>query len=172
MRAAIMRLRGDPAVSANMAGAFTRTNAAQLTPALGRQPTEGELYIAHFLGLRRRGETDQRGERQPGANAAAMFPQAAAANPGIFLNRSGQPRSVSEVYATLSGRFEVARAIGLRPQLCAAAQAVTPDPAVRHASHAASASDAAAAASRCRCRRCRRTATAVPVRCSPTGRGR
>ena len=50
MRAAIMKLRNDPAVSATMAGAFTQTNAAQLASALGRQPSEGELYIAHFLG--------------------------------------------------------------------------------------------------------------------------
>jgi hypothetical protein len=49
-RAAIMRLRNDPAVSATMAGAFTQANAAQLAAGIGRQPSEGELYIAHFLG--------------------------------------------------------------------------------------------------------------------------
>jgi len=41
-RAAIMRLRNDPAASATMAGAFTQTNAAQLAAALGRQPSECE----------------------------------------------------------------------------------------------------------------------------------
>ena len=50
MRAAVMRLRSDPAASAAMAGAFTRTNAEQLHGAIGRAPSEGELYIAHFLG--------------------------------------------------------------------------------------------------------------------------
>ena len=38
-RAAIMRLRADPSVSATMAGAFTRTNAAQLNAAIGRAPS-------------------------------------------------------------------------------------------------------------------------------------
>ena len=58
-----------------------------------------------------------------------MFPQAAAANPSIFLNKSGQPRSVNEVYAALTGRFEVARAVAFGPDL-RGSQAVAPDPAV------------------------------------------
>jgi hypothetical protein len=129
MRAAIMKLRNDPAVSATMAGAFTQINAAQLASALGRQPSEGELYIAHFLGPDGAVKLINAMPGQPNANAAQMFPQAAAANPNIFLNKSGQPRSVSEVYATLTGRFEVARAVAFGPDL-RGSQAVTPDPAV------------------------------------------
>jgi hypothetical protein len=125
MRAAIMKLRNDPAVSATMAGAFTQINAAQLASALGRQPSEGELYIAHFLGPDGAVKLTNAMTGQPNANAAQMFPQAAAANPNTFLNKSGQPRSVSEVYATLTGRFEVARAVAF-----GGSQAVTPDPAV------------------------------------------
>ena len=45
-----MQLRSDPSASAMMAGAFTRANADQLQSAIGRAPSEGELYIAHFLG--------------------------------------------------------------------------------------------------------------------------
>ena len=33
-----------------MAGAFTRQNAHYVGSRLGREPTQGELYIAHFLG--------------------------------------------------------------------------------------------------------------------------
>ena len=33
-----------------MAGAFTKANSDYLATKLGRQPSEGELYIAHFLG--------------------------------------------------------------------------------------------------------------------------
>ena len=93
MRAAIMRLRNDPTVSATMAGVFTQTNAAQLAAALGRQPSEGELYIAHFLGSDGAAKLIRVAASQPRANAAEMFPQAAAANPSIFMNKSGQPRS-------------------------------------------------------------------------------
>ncbi len=126
-RAAIMRLRNDPAASATMAGAFTQTNAAQLAAALGRQPSEGELYIAHFLGPDGAAKLIGAAASQPRANAAELFPQAAAANAGIFLNKSGQPRSVSEVYATLTGRFEIARAIAFAPGLRCNAPAVSPD---------------------------------------------
>ena len=128
MRAAIMRLRNDPAVSATMAGAFTQTNAAQLATALGRQPSEAELYIAHFLGSDGATKLISAVTSQPNANAAQMFPQAAAANPAIFANKSGQPRSVSEVYAALTGRFEVARAVAFGPAL-RGTQVAKPDPA-------------------------------------------
>ena len=110
MRAAIMRLRSDPAASATMAGAFTQNNSVQLATAIGRMPSEGELYIAHFLGSDGASRLINTAARQPQVSAAAMFPQAAAANPAIFVNRSGRPRSAGEVYAALTGRFEVARA--------------------------------------------------------------
>ena len=128
-RAAIMRLRNDPAVSATMAGAFTQANAAQLAAGIGRQPSEGELYIAHFLGSDGAAKLINATSSQPLANAATMFPQAAAANPSIFTSR-GQPRSVGEVYATLTGRFAVARAIAFAPSLGnSEAPAASPDPA-------------------------------------------
>ena len=81
MRSAILRLRSDPTASALMAGAFARSNAAQLAQTIGRAPNEGELYIAHFLGPDGAGKLIGAATSQPQANAAAMFPQAAAANP-------------------------------------------------------------------------------------------
>ena len=109
MRSTIMQLRSDPAASALMAGAFARNNAAQLAQAIGRSPTEGELYIAHFLGADGAGKLIGAVANQPQANAAAMFPQAAAANPSIFYTGSGSSRSVGDVYAKLTGRFEFSR---------------------------------------------------------------
>src|ERR1700724_726112 len=50
MRREILALRDDPVANAALAGAFTQQNAALLTQRIGRTPTEGELYIAHFLG--------------------------------------------------------------------------------------------------------------------------
>lgn len=43
-------LRYDVAVSSEMAIAFTRDNQQSLVSALGREPSAGELYLAHFLG--------------------------------------------------------------------------------------------------------------------------
>ena len=112
-----MRLRGDPAASAMMAGAFTRANADQLARRDRPQPTEGELYIAHFLGSDGAGKLIGAATTQPRANAADMFPQAAAANPSIFYDSAGRPRSAGDVYAKLTGRFEVARAVSFAPGL-------------------------------------------------------
>jgi len=110
-RSEIMKLRNDPNVSAMMAGAFARNNAAQLASSLGRQPSEAELYLAHFLGADGAGKLISAAVSNPQANAAAMFPQAAAANRSIFYTASGQPRSAVEVYGTLTGRFDVARTL-------------------------------------------------------------
>ena len=126
MRNAIMQLRSDPAASAMMAGAFTRVNAEQLRGAIGRHPTEGELYIAHFLGPDGAGKMIGAAATQPQANAAAMFPQAAGANPSIFYDSAGRPRSAAEVYAKLTGRFEAARANSFGPDLRMASPAAPP----------------------------------------------
>ncbi len=126
-RAAIMKLRSDPAASATMDGAFTQNNSVQLATAIGRMPTEGELYIAHFLGSDGASKLINVAARQPKVSAADMFPAAAAANPSIFMNKSGQPRSAGEVYATLTGRFEGARAVAFNPSLRGSMPAATPD---------------------------------------------
>jgi hypothetical protein len=119
MRAAIMKLRSDPGASATMAGAFTQNNAVQLATAIGRMPSEGELYIAHFLGSDGAARLINVAARQPKVNASEMFPAAAAANPSIFMNKAGQARSAGDVYATLTGRFENARAVSFAPNAAA-----------------------------------------------------
>jgi hypothetical protein len=124
-RNAIMQLRSDPAASAQMAGAFTRANADHLQNAIGRQPTEGELYIAHFLGSDGASKLINVATTQPNASAANMFPQAAAANPSIFYDKTGQGRSAADVYAKLSGKFEVARAVNFAPSATTVAQTQT-----------------------------------------------
>ena len=131
-RAAIMRLRSDPAASAVMAGAFTQTNASQLAAAVGRPPTEGELYIAHFLGSEGAARLINVAASQPRTNAAEMFPQAAAANRSIFFDGAGHARSAGEVYGKLTGRYEFARSVAFAPGLrgtfnSAVAQAAPPD---------------------------------------------
>jgi hypothetical protein len=115
MRNDIMKLRSDPSASAMMAGAFTRANSDQLQNAIGRKPTEGELYIAHFLGPDGAGKLIGAAATQPNANAASMFPQAAAANTSIFYDKAGQARSAADVYAKLSGKFDVARSVNFAP---------------------------------------------------------
>ena len=124
-RAAIMQLRTDPAASSMMAAAFTRSNADQLAAAISRQPTDGELYIAHFLGPDGAGKLIGAAESEPSANAVTLFPQAAAANKSIFYDSAGHPRSVGQVYATITRRFEAARAAVLNAKLPGTAEMKT-----------------------------------------------
>jgi Transglycosylase SLT domain len=108
MRREILALRKDPAANAAMAGVLTRSNSFKLTGTLGRRPTDGELYIAHFLGAGGASRLISNVQNNPQASAVDMFPRAAAANRSIFYDRSGNPRSVSQVYAELTGRYSVA----------------------------------------------------------------
>ncbi len=109
MRDAIMKLRHDPRASALMAGAFTHSNETRLASAIGRQPTEGELYIAHFLGSEGAGELISAAENRPQASGADMFPRAAGANHSVFYSHSGAARSVAGVYRELTRRYQMAR---------------------------------------------------------------
>jgi hypothetical protein len=109
MANAVMNLRNDPTANALMAGAFTNANAGKLAARLGRSPTEGELYIAHFLGPTGAGKLISMADATPQTPAAAVFPSAASANRRIFFDSRGQPRSIGDVYRTLVGRYEVAR---------------------------------------------------------------
>ncbi len=68
VRAQILKMRDNPEIASTMAGAFSRRNAAEIQGVLGRQPSSGELYIAHFLG----------------ANGAKRFLSLRAANPNAF----------------------------------------------------------------------------------------
>ena len=105
-RTAIMKLRDDPAASSSMAAVLTQSNSFKLTGKLGRRPTDGELYMAHFMGVAGAAKLISNAEDNPQASAARLFPNAAAANRSIFFDRStGRARSVSEVYSVLSARY-------------------------------------------------------------------
>src|SRR5712671_3283128 len=75
-----------------------------------RPPTEGELYVAHFLGASGAARLINRAGSNPNEAAAAVFPNAARANKSIFYDHQGQARSVAGVYRLLVGRYDVARA--------------------------------------------------------------
>jgi Transglycosylase SLT domain len=110
MRSEILKLRSDPAANAMMAGAFTKNNASALSERLGREPSEGELYIAHFLGVGGGARLIELAANNPSAKAADYFPGAAQANPSIFYDRStGAARSLAQVRDVLVARYDVAR---------------------------------------------------------------
>jgi hypothetical protein len=104
-RAAVLKLRDDPVASAAMAGVLTQSNSFTLTGKIGRRPTDGELYMAHFMGVGGAAKLISNAEDNPNVSGAKLFPNAAAANRSIFYDRSGNARSVSEVYSVLTSRF-------------------------------------------------------------------
>src|SRR5450759_1138449 len=104
-RTAIMKLRDDPAAASSMAAVLTQSNSFKLTGKIGRRPTDGELYMAHFMGAGGAAKLISNAEDNPQASGARLFPYAAAANRSIFFDRSGRARSVSEVYSVLTSRY-------------------------------------------------------------------
>jgi len=138
MRRAVMNLRYDPTANAVMAGAFTKTNAARLTRALGRAPSDGELYIAHVLGQSGAVKLISSAANAPKTDAAHLFPHAARANHSIFFTKGGLARSSADVYRVLVAQHDgtataaavaAAPASSTPPATPAAAQsATTPTP--------------------------------------------
>src|SRR5450759_2356680 len=104
-RTAIMKLRDDPAAASSMAAVLTQSNSFKLTGKIGRRPTDGELYMAHFMGVGGAARLISNAEDNPNASGARLFPNAAAANRSIFFDRSGRARTVSEVYSVLTSRY-------------------------------------------------------------------
>jgi hypothetical protein len=98
----ILQLRNDPKTASVMAGEFTRRNAQVLSNTLGRQASDGELYIAHFMGAGGAADLIRQSQSNPGGNAAELFPDQASSNRAIFFDKaSGRAKTVSEVYTSL-----------------------------------------------------------------------
>jgi len=116
-RKAVLGLKMDPHAASLMAGELTSDHASYLRGRMGRSPTAGELYAAHFLGPQGSARLIRAVSTSPGASAAAMFPEAAQANRSIFY-RDGRPATVGEVYANLTktgGSAQVSEPRAARP---------------------------------------------------------
>lgn len=101
----ILNLRNDPRISALMAGAYTKRNAEALSEGIGRAPTSGELYLAHFLGPRDAIRMIELLNSAPRMRADHAFPAAAKANRSIFFD-DRRPRTVREVYRRLVATYD------------------------------------------------------------------
>jgi hypothetical protein len=104
-RRAIMGLRTDPVIAARMAAEHAADNRAYLEPRIGRAAEPVDLYLAHFLGAGGASRFLSAHAQDPGANAAALFPRAAAANRNIFYARDGSPRTLAEVRDRFASRL-------------------------------------------------------------------
>jgi len=96
----ILALRKDPKIASLMAGVFAQNNANRLSSKIGRKPTAGELYLAHFLGATDAIRMIKIARTNPNRKADAAFPKAAKANRRIFYDGKNA-RTARQVYLGL-----------------------------------------------------------------------
>jgi len=129
LRDEMMKLRKDPTANAMMGGVITQQNAAVLEKRIGRKPTEGELYVAHFFGPHAAARVLQLAASEPNTDAVALFPEAARANRSVFYDRQGNARTIAGVRDELVRRYQVAKARMVPSAAPTAVAAQTPAPA-------------------------------------------
>ncbi|SEM95333.1 hypothetical protein SAMN05192583_1644 [Sphingomonas gellani] len=111
-RRAILALRNDPNTSSLMAAEYASDNKTAIEAATGRAANGTDLYMAHFLGAAGARKFLTGMASNPDASGAALFPQAAAANRGVFFERNGSPRSLSAIYQRFADKLGDAAAAG------------------------------------------------------------
>ncbi len=139
-RHAILALRNDPQTSAEMAGELDKQNAAVLKQNVGGKIGGTELYLAHFLGAGGASDFLSTLHSSPTTTAASVLPDAAAANQSIFYSKSGQPRSVAEIYQHFAQKFD-----SKNPSATATTQVASATSTSTHAPHYAARAAAVAA---------------------------
>lgn len=102
----ILALRNNPTISAALGAEYARSNQQQLESALGRQVTPTDLYLAHFLGAQGAVEFLHAIAANGATTAAHLLPAAAAANPKIFYNADGSPRTLREIYDQFQSQID------------------------------------------------------------------
>jgi hypothetical protein len=107
----IMDQRNQPLPAALMAIEFSRANLQYLQDNVGGTIGKTELYMAHFLGGGGAAKfiTEFRKDNtQPAVN---FFSAEAAANPTIFYNDAGKPRSLGDIYSMFARRMTGGQAL-------------------------------------------------------------
>lgn len=89
----------DPEANAKLGALLIRDNRDRLKKIFKKTPSNGEIYIAHFMGLP--GAKKLIENKDSDAVAAKIFPKEARANRRIFFD-GRRARSVAEVYAELA----------------------------------------------------------------------
>ena len=102
---AILALRNDPQCSAEMACELDKQNAASLKQNVGGKIGGTELYLAHFLGAGGASDFINTMRDNPTTTGASILPEAAAANPSVFYTKSGEPRTLEQIYQNFAQKF-------------------------------------------------------------------
>jgi hypothetical protein len=82
--------------------------------------------MAHFLGPAGAARFLKSMDANPGASAASVMPAAARVNRWVFYDKSGSPRSLSDVYQRFASRFDQSTpTAGATTQMASAAERPT-----------------------------------------------
>jgi transglycosylase-like protein with SLT domain len=92
--------KNNPEAQKIMAEKLLEDNRQSLKNSINRNPTNGELYLAHFMGA---GGAAKLIKSNPNAIAARVFPEEARANKTIFFKNS-RPRTIKEVYKEVTNK--------------------------------------------------------------------
>lgn len=103
-----MQDKFDPAKAAEVMAYFTQKQKAQLEKGTGRQASNTDLYMAHFLGAGGATKFLNAMQTNPNQTAAALDPAAARANQSIYYDQSGRARSLQEVYNLMAQKMSKA----------------------------------------------------------------
>jgi hypothetical protein len=102
----ILELRKDPKISSYLAAEFARDNQSQLQETVGGEIGATELYMAHFLGAGGATKFLNGMHQNPDQSAAALLPEAASANKGVFYDKAGKALSVGQIYDRFAKKFD------------------------------------------------------------------
>lgn len=105
----LLELRKNPRLSSMMAAETVLEHQQKLAHTLDREPTETDLYLAHFLGIDNATTFLKSLKQSPDKHAVELFPMAASSNRDIFHPRTCEPRTVDEVYALFDEKFSSRR---------------------------------------------------------------
>lgn len=96
----------DPKKASEVMAYFTQKQKGQLEKGIGRDASNTDLYMAHFLGAGGATKFLKGMSANPNQSAAALDPAAAKANKNIYYDKSGNERSLQEVYALMGKKME------------------------------------------------------------------
>lgn len=104
--AELLALRDNRRASLVAAGLYANQNTPILRAALGHDPTDTELYVAHVLGPQGAVRFLTTVQNNPQSSASAAVGQAVAqANSGLFMDKSGRDVSAQEALNRIDERF-------------------------------------------------------------------
>lgn len=104
----LLNLRKDPELSSYLAAEFARENKEFLEENVGGDIGATEMYFAHFLGASGAAGFLNAMQKDPNTVGSYLFPKESASNRAVFYDsKSGQPRTLREIYAFFDKKFSV-----------------------------------------------------------------